>query len=183
MNNISFQGNFQISNNLREKFAYRQVLSEKMENILTEKFQQTTKNIDFNRIYIYKDIMDYFYALNASKTTKEAWERVLISKFDQELLNELQIIDSEQNKKQYIDTYNSLFFDHFLEGMSKEEEKEEIKNIPSAKDQEQMNKVFELPVKPEIKKIENKNENKEEKRGYDTKETSDLEELIGETLE
>ena len=47
MNNISFQGNFQISNNLREKFAYRQVLSEKMENILTEKFQQTTKNIPY----------------------------------------------------------------------------------------------------------------------------------------
>ncbi len=65
----------------------------------------------------------------------------------------------------------------------KEEKKEEIKNIPSVKDQEQMNKMFELLVKPEIKKIENKNENKEEKKGYDTKEISDLEELIGETLE
>lgn len=66
---------------------------------------------------------------------------------------------------------------------TKEEEKEEIKNIPSAKDQEQMNKMFELLVKPEIKKIENKNENKEEKKGYDTKETSSLDKLIDITSE
>ena len=47
MNNISFQGNFQISNNMRDKFAYRQILSEKMEKILTDRFQQTTKNIPY----------------------------------------------------------------------------------------------------------------------------------------
>ena len=64
----------------------------------------------------------------------------------------------------------------------KEEDKtkeiEENKNIPSKKDQEQMNKMFELLVKPEIKKITKEHVNSDEKTGYDAKDTTGLDDLI-----
>lgn len=68
------------------------------------------------------------------------------------------------------------------ENVKKEEKQEEkvIKELPSKTDQEQMNKMFELLVKPEIKKI---SKDSGEKVGYDKKETSDLDKLIDETVE
>jgi membrane protein required for colicin V production len=58
------------------------------------------------------------------------------------------------------------------------EVEEENKDIPSKKDQEQMNKMFELLVKPEIKKIAKEQVNSDEKTGYDAKDTSGLDALI-----
>ena len=69
----------------------------------------------------------------------------------------------------------------------KEEDKNDEKNLdatvkrPSTKDQEQMDKMFDLLVKPEIKKIV-KNGDKE-KTGYSKNDTDELESLIDEAVE
>ncbi len=63
--------------------------------------------------------------------------------------------------------------------IEEKEAKEEVK-LPSKQDQEQMNKMFDLLVKPEIKKIA---KNAEEKTGYSKKETEGLDDLINETIE
>ncbi len=69
-----------------------------------------------------------------------------------------------------------------VDSVKKQEEKI-IKELPSKNDQEQMNKMFELLVKPEIRKIANENVKNEEKKVYNTEETSKLDKLIDETIE
>ena len=63
-----------------------------------------------------------------------------------------------------------------------EEKKEEdaIKGLPAQIDQEQMNKMFEQLIKPEVKsdKKEKTKKEKEEKKVYDNKETKNLDRLI-----
>ncbi|MBR5598699.1 MAG: CvpA family protein [Alphaproteobacteria bacterium] len=60
--------------------------------------------------------------------------------------------------------------------------KEVIKEMPNKSDQEKMDKMFELLVKPELKKItqnSNNNENSvDEKKGYNQNDTSSLDKLI-----
>jgi membrane protein required for colicin V production len=61
-------------------------------------------------------------------------------------------------------------------------EKTEDKGLPSKIDQEQMNKMFEQLIKPEVKsdkKTENKSDTKKtESKGYDSKEINNLDRLI-----
>lgn len=70
------------------------------------------------------------------------------------------------------------------ENKKKEEEKNETKDssLPSKLDQQQMDKMFELLVKPEVKNSKKKpsSENKKtnEKKGYDNKDTNSLNRLI-----
>ena len=60
---------------------------------------------------------------------------------------------------------------------SKNEKEEKIKEIlPSSKDQEQMDKMFEMLVKPQIK--EKTSDKKEETKGYNNKDTNSLDRLI-----
>lgn len=74
--------------------------------------------------------------------------------------------------------------DNKNEAKEKEDNKKENEvKAPSKQDQEQMNKMFDLLVKPEIKKIAKEAENSQEKKVYDTKETSELDKLIDETIE
>ena len=70
----------------------------------------------------------------------------------------------------------------------KDKEKEDTQSIekntilPSKSDQEQMDKMFEMLVKPQIKKSSS-DEKKEESKGYDNSETNSLDRLIDVTAE
>ena len=97
------------------------------------------------------------------------------------------------------DTLESLLPENFIEDAMKsiedmnkveKETKEEstdkkteenLKNLPTPVDQEQMNKIFEQLIKPEIKtdkKPEDKKEVKNDKAGYDSSETNNLDKLV-----
>ena len=59
------------------------------------------------------------------------------------------------------------------------DKKETTDALPNKLDQEQMDKVFEMLVKPEIKKQEEKSKDeKKETKGYDAKETNSLDRLV-----
>ena len=66
-------------------------------------------------------------------------------------------------------------------------EPDKIEGLPSKLDQEQMDKMFELLVKPEIKDVSRKEKSKDkpakETIGYDSKETNSLDRLIDITAE
>ncbi|MBO5441897.1 MAG: CvpA family protein [Alphaproteobacteria bacterium] len=70
------------------------------------------------------------------------------------------------------------------ENKKKEEEKNETKDssLPSKLDQQQMDKMFELLVKPEVKNSKktpsSENKKTNEKKGYDNKDTNSLNRLI-----
>ena len=60
---------------------------------------------------------------------------------------------------------------------------EKIKDLPSKNEQEQMNKMFELLVKPEIKKKAQSNIDNTETKGYEKSDIDDLNELISDAAE
>jgi len=67
------------------------------------------------------------------------------------------------------------------ENKEKEDKKDKTdEKMPTNMDQEQMNKMFEKLVKPELKKEENKtkDDKKTEEKGYDSKEIKNLDRLI-----
>ena len=113
-----------------------------------------------------------------SKTSSEIIEAFIPEKVIKDAFKSVEDLNKVKDKKD----------DDKKESDKKEETKEEktenvIKELPSKSDQEQMNKMFDLLVKPEIKKISKGNKTNEDKKGYDKKETSDLDKLIDETIE
>ena len=60
--------------------------------------------------------------------------------------------------------------------------KEVIKELPNKSDQEKMDKMFELLVKPELKKKANPIKENKDKQGYDKKDTTGLDKLIDATI-
>lgn len=113
-----------------------------------------------------------------SKTSSEIIEAFIPEKVIKDAFKSVEDLNKVKDKKD----------DDKKESDKKEETKEEktenvIKELPSKSDQEQMNKMFDLLVKPEIKKISKGNKASEDKKGYDKKETSDLDKLIDETIE
>ena len=116
-----------------------------------------------------------------SKTSSEIIEAFIPEKVIKDAFKSVEDLNKVKDSKDKKD-------DDKKESDKKEEIKEEktenvIKELPSKSDQEQMNKMFDLLVKPEIKKISKGNKTNEDKKGYDKKETSDLDKLIDETIE
>lgn len=149
MNNISFQGNFQISNNMRDKFAYRQILSEKMENILTEKFQQTTKNIPYTlELTNVNPITKYtFFTLKSenkilSSMHEKFWD-------DSEKMNVNNLINIYQKlilKKEYNDKFNEIenFYKNTKNLLIESNEIQALKELEIQRQEEiaQLNSLF-----------------------------------------
>jgi len=106
-----------------------------------------------------------------AKTSSDMIEKMLPENFVEDTVKsfeELNKVESKEEKK---------------EEKNKPEEKTEKKSsekMPTNLDQEQMNKMFEQLVKPEIKKEEKSSNNDKsvEKKGYDSKETKNLDRLI-----
>ena len=110
----------------------------------------------------------------AAKTSSGFIEEVLPEKMLKEKLNEL-TKDKEPVKKEEKaeETKKSE------EPKQTENKKEKIDTLPNKLDQEQMDKVFEMLVKPEIKKQEEKpKDESKETKGYDNKETNSLNRLV-----
>lgn len=108
----------------------------------------------------------------AAKTSSDFIEEVLPEKMLKEKLGEL-TKDKETEKKEENTQETKA---------SKPDKKETTDTLPNKLDQEQMDKVFEMLIKPEIKKQEEKPKTeKEAANGYDSKETNSLNHLIDET--
>lgn len=110
-----------------------------------------------------------------AKTSSDIIEKMLPEKFVDDTLKsfeELNKVDAKADKK-----------DEKEKKKEKQEDKSEEKSkekTPTNMDQEQMNKMFEQLVKPELKNDEkkNKDDKKTEEKGYDSKETKNLDRLI-----
>ncbi|MBR5154788.1 MAG: CvpA family protein [Alphaproteobacteria bacterium] len=96
-----------------------------------------------------------------------------------------ELLPEETIKKAFssVEEMNKVSHDKKSEKKNKEVKEDKkidnkVKDLPSKLEQEQMNKMFELLVKPEIKKKSKSNE--VEQKGYDKSETSGLDKLIDE---
>lgn len=106
-----------------------------------------------------------------AKTSSDIIEKMLPEEFVEDTLKsfeELNKVDAKTEKK---------------DEKAKTEDKKEAttkEKMPTNIDQEQMNKMFEQLVKPEIKKDKDtsKDNKEDEKKGYDSKETKNLDRLI-----
>jgi uncharacterized membrane protein required for colicin V production len=111
----------------------------------------------------------------AAKTSSGFIEEVLPEKMLKDMLNDLtkeKAADKKQEKSK--------------EGKDNKvtDKKETTDTLPNKLDQEQMDKVFEMLVKPEIKKQEEKpKDEKKETKGYDTKDTNSLNRLVDVTTQ
>lgn len=112
-----------------------------------------------------------------SKTSSEIIEAFIPEKVVKDVFKSVEDMNKVKDNKEEKENTNN-------EKIRKEEKvNEQIKELPSVSDQEQMNKMFDLLVKPEIKKISEGSKKNDDKKGYDKKDTSDLDELISETIE
>lgn len=110
-----------------------------------------------------------------AQTSSDFIEKFLPDKFIEETVSSLKESVAEKNK-----------VEKKSEEKSKNKEKttnedEKLKNLPSKIEQEQMNKMFEQLIKPELKsdkKGTNKNNKNNEAKGYNNKETQNLDRLI-----
>lgn len=109
-----------------------------------------------------KTSSDIIEGLLPEKVIKEAFKSV-------EDMNKVEKTQKKENKKE----------------APKEDKKvnEKIKDLPSKNEQEQMNKMFELLVKPEIKKKAQSNIDNTETKGYEKSDIDDLNELISDAAE
>ena len=149
MNNISFQGNFQISNNMRDKFAYRQILSEKMENILTEKFQQTTKNIPYTlELTNVNPITKYtFFTLKSeNKILSSMHEKFWDDSEKMNVNNHINIYQKLILKKEYNDKFNEIenFYKNTKKVLIENNETQALKELEIQHQEEiaQLNSLF-----------------------------------------
>ena len=109
-----------------------------------------------------------------AKTSSDMIEKLLPEKFVEDTLKsfeDLNKVDSAKEKEGDKNEKNNN---------TKETTKKKQDSQPSQSDQEQMNEMFEKLLKPEIKKDTNASKgNKEaEKKGYNSKETKNLDRLI-----
>ena len=109
-----------------------------------------------------KTSSDIIEDLLPEKVIKEAFKSV-------EDMNKVEKTQKKENKKE----------------APKEDKKvnEKIKDLPSKNEQEQMNKMFELLVKPEIKKKARGKVDNTETKGYEKSDIDDLNELINDAAE
>lgn len=109
----------------------------------------------------------------AAKTSSDIIEEVLPEKLLKEKLGEFtkEKAENKENAKKE----NKK--DDKAKEQKPEEKKDKTDTLPNTLDQEQMDKVFELLIKPEIKK-QLEYHSKEEKKSYDNKETNSLNRLI-----
>lgn len=109
----------------------------------------------------------------AAKTSSGLIEEVLPEKMLKEKLAELtKELESEKKEEKTKETTE----------IKPADKKEASETLPNKLDQEQMDKVFEMLVKPEIKKQEvTKKDDKKISDGYDAKETNSLNQLIDAT--
>lgn len=103
-----------------------------------------------------------------AQATSDMIEKLLPDKFIEDTVKSFEDLNKVEKKE---------------EKENKEEKKEEenIKGLPTQIDQEQMNKMFEQLIKPEVKSDNNKKDEekkKDEKKTYDNKETKNLDRLI-----
>lgn len=109
-----------------------------------------------------------------AQTCSDVIEKVLPADFVENTMKSLEDMNKvEKDTKQKTDEKT-------------EKEAEEIKNLPAKVDQEQMNKIFEQLIKPEIKSDKKPEAKKEtgknnEKTGYDNSEIKNLNNLIDKT--
>ena len=109
-----------------------------------------------------------------AQTCSDVIEKVLPADFVENTMKSLEDMNKvEKDTKQKTDEKT-------------ENEAEEIKNLPAKVDQEQMNKIFEQLIKPEIKSDKKPEVKKEtgknnEKTGYDNSEIKNLNNLIDKT--
>lgn len=104
-----------------------------------------------------------------AQATSNMIEKLLPEKFIEDTVKSFEDLNKvekkEENKK---------------DEKEKDEKKatEEPKGLPTKIDQEQMNKMFEQLIKPEIKSDKKEEDKKEDKKTYDNKETKNLDRLI-----
>ena len=103
-----------------------------------------------------------------AQTTSDMIEKMLPDKFIEDTVKSFEDMNKVEKKKE-----------SEKETKDKESKPEETKGLPTTVDQEQMNKMFEQLIKPEVKS-EKKTDgnNKAESKGYDNKETKNLDRLI-----
>lgn len=104
-----------------------------------------------------------------AKTSSDFIEKLLPDKFIEETINSVKDSVAEKNKVEKKPEEKT-------DEKPKEEENKD-KNIPSKLDQEQMNKMFEQLIKPEVKSG-NKETKKDDAKGYDNKDIKNLDRLI-----
>ncbi len=103
---------------------------------------------------------------SVAQATSDVIEKALPDKFIEDTMKsfqELNKVEKKQEEKQESD---------------KEEKEEQKKGLPSKVDQDQMNKMFEQLVKPEIKSDTKNSGKKDESKSYDNKETKNLDRLV-----
>ena len=98
-----------------------------------------------------------------AQATSDIIEKALPDKFIEDTMKSVQELNKVEKKKEKPD---------------KEKADEETKGLPSKVDQDQMNKMFEQLVKPEIKSDTKDSDKKSESKGYDNKETKNLDRLV-----
>lgn len=106
-----------------------------------------------------------------AQTTSDMIEKMLPDKFIEDTVKSFEDLNKAEKKKDDSKKEPSK--------ENKETKQEETKGLPSTVDQEQMNKMFEQLIKPEVKS-EKKTDgnNKAESKGYDNKEIKNLDRLI-----
>ena len=105
---------------------------------------------------------------DVAQATSNTIEKLLPDKFIEDTVKSVEDMNKVEKKK---------------DEKPKEEKKvndgsAENKGLPSQIDQEQMNKMFEQLIKPEVKSDKKEEDKKDEKKGYDNKETKNLDRLI-----
>lgn len=105
---------------------------------------------------------------SVAQATSNTIEKMLPDKFIEDTVKSFEDMNKVEKKK---------------DEKPKEEKKEnanstENKGLPSQIDQEQMNKMFEQLIKPEVKSDKKEEKKKDEKKGYDSKETKNLDRLV-----
>lgn len=103
-----------------------------------------------------------------AQTTSDMIEKMLPDKFIEDTVKSFEDMNKVEKKKE-----------SEKETKDKEAKPEETKGLPTTVDQEQMNKMFEQLIKPEVKSDKNTATDKNtESKGYDNKETKNLDRLI-----
>ena len=106
-----------------------------------------------------------------AQTTSDMIEKMLPDKFIEDTVKSFEDLNKAEKKKDDSKKEPSK--------ENKETKQEETKGLPSAVDQEQMNKMFEQLIKPEVKSEKKTDDSKKtESKGYDNKETKNLDRLI-----
>ncbi|MBP5698777.1 MAG: CvpA family protein [Alphaproteobacteria bacterium] len=111
-----------------------------------------------------------------AQATSDTIEKMLPDKFIEDTMKSFEDMNKVEKTKKEENPENK-------ENNNKESSGSSSTNLPTKVDQEQMNKMFEQLIKPEVKSDKKETEKKNESEGYGNKEVKNLDRLIDITTE